>query len=134
MKIFQMKINVNACTLENLRILGIYIYFLASWKLPTAKFQPRKFSPIKLSPSKFHLDNSQPKTATWNFLTHVFKCSHPRFLVVYFHYSHHYHWYYLKACFVILCFKSAEVFTFVNICQKQGLSEERLLMKWEEIF
>ena len=41
-----------------------------------------------------------------------------------------YHWYYLKECFIILCFKSAEVFTLVKICQNEVLSEERQLMKW----
>ena len=50
------------------------------------------------------------------------------------HYCHRYHWYYLKGCFVILCFKSAEVLKFVKICQKEVLSEERQLTKWVRIF
>ena len=57
--------------------------------------------------------------------------SHPSFVVFFFfHYCHRYHWYYLKDCFVNLCFKSAEVFTLVKICQNEVLSEERQLMKW----
>ena len=54
-------------------------------------------------------------------------------IVCIFHYCYRYHWYYLKVRFVVLCFKSAEVFTFVKICQKEVLSEERQLMKWVEI-
>ena len=55
--------------------------------------------------------------------------SHPSFLI-FFQYCHHYLWYYSKECFLVLCFKDAEVFTFVNISQNEGLSEERQLMKW----
>ena len=60
--------------------------------------------------------------------------SNPSFLFFSLHYCHRYHWYYLKGCFVILCFKSAEVLKFVIICQKEVLSEERQLMKWVRIF
>ena len=40
----------------------------------------------------------------------------------------------LKRLFVILCFESAEVFTFVKICQNKVLSEVKQLMKWVRIF
>ena len=74
------------------------------------------------------------KVSTWNILTHVFKYFHSSFLNFLFSHCHRYHWCYLKDCFVILCFKSSEVFTFVNICQNEVLTEERQLMKWMGIF
>ena len=37
-------------------------------------------------------------------------------------------------CNIVTCFKSAEVFTFVNMCQKEALIEGRQLMKWVVIF
>ena len=84
----------------------------------------------------FHQSNSplvNPpwKVPTWNISPYVFKYSRPSLLFFFFfHYCYCYHWYYLKDCFVILFFKSAEVFTFVKICQNEFLSEERQLMKW----
>ena len=57
-----------------------------------------------------------------------------QFFFLFFFYCHCYYWYYLKGCFVILCFKNAEVLKFVKICQKEVLSEERQLMKWVRIF
>ena len=75
------------------------------------------------------------KTSTWNIPTHFFKYSQPSFLIFFFfNYWHHYHYYYLKDYFVIPWFKSAEVFTFVNICQNEGLSEKIELRKWVGIF
>ena len=93
-------------------------------------------------PENFHQLNSPPlvntlwKIPTWIISTHVFKYSRPSFL---FFFSILLlllllHWYYLKDCFVILCFQSAEVFTFVKICQNEVLSEERQIMKWVGIF
>ena len=103
-------------------------------------------SSVSTHPENFHQSNSPlvnspckistQKIPTWNIPIYVFKYSHRSllFFFIFFHYCHHYHWYYLKDCFVILCLKSAEVFTFVKICQNKVLSEERQLMKWVPIF
>ena len=94
------------------------------------KFPRENSHPEKSQPSSSPLENS-----SWNIPTHVFKYFHSSFLnVLFFHYCHRYHWYYLKECFVILCFKSAEVFTFANICQNEVLSKEKQLMKWVGIY
>ena len=114
MKIFLMKINVSACTLEN----SSHIFFSVPGKLPPGKFRPGKFPPRKLPPGIFlPMFLNIPKWATEFF---------------FFHYCHHHHWYYLKD--LSLSFKSAKVFTIVNICQNEGLSEGRQLMKWVGIF
>ena len=61
-------------------------------------------------PENFHqsnspLVNSPRKIPTWNIPTHVFKYSHPGYLhSLFFYYCRRYRWYYLKDCFVILCF------------------------------
>ena len=61
------------------------------WKIPTRKIPTQKIP-------------------TWNIPTHVSKIFPPEFLnFLFFHYCHCHHWHYLKDCFVILCFKSAEV-------------------------
>ena len=73
------------------------------------------------------------KISAWNVPTDAFKYSHQS-LFFFFIIVTVIIWYYLKDCFVILCFKSAEVFTFVKICQSEVLSEERQLMKWVGIF
>ena len=66
---------------------------------------PRKF-PLGIFPPMF-----------WN----IFKCSRTGFLILlFFHYCHRYHWYYLKDYFVILCFKSAKV-RLVAVYQKKIL-------------
>ena len=91
-------------------------------KTPTRKVSANQTSPWWIPP----LENSNQKIPTWNIPTHVFKYSH----LFFFHYCRRYHWYYLKDYFIFLCFKSAEVFTFVKICQNKVLSEERELMKW----
>ena len=49
MNIFQTKINVSACTLENFW----HIFSSVSGKLPPGKFPLWKFPPIKLSPGEF---------------------------------------------------------------------------------
>ena len=75
--------------------------------------------------------------SNWNNSTHAFKYSCPSFLgffFFFFHCCYRYNWYYLKDCLVILCFKSAEVFTFVKICQNKVLSWEKQLMKCVWIF
>ena len=78
---------------------------------------PGKFPPIKLPPGKFHPKIPTQKIPTRKVPNHVFKCSHPGFFIfLFFHYHHSRHWYYLKDCFVILCFKSAEV-TLVAVYQ-----------------
>ena len=99
-------------------------------KIVLGKFPRENSHPEKSQPSSSPLENS-----SWNIPTHVLKYFHSSFLnVLFFHYCHRYHWYYLKECFVILCFKSAEVFTFANICQNEVLSKEKQLMKWVGIF
>ena len=103
-KIFLMKINVNACTLED----SSHIFSSVSGKLPPRKFPPGMFPPMLLN---------IPTRVCFFFIIVA--------VII---------WYYLKDCFVILCFKSAEVFTFVKICQSEVLSEERQLMKWVGIF
>ena len=52
---------------------------------------------------------SAQKIPTWSIHSQIFKYSHMGFLNCFVFYCHRYHWYYLKDCFVILCFKSAEV-------------------------
>ena len=106
MKIFLMKINVNASTLE----ISSHIFLSVSGKFP-----PRKFSSGIFPPMFFNI---------------------PTRILYFFHYYHRYHryYFYLKDCFVILCLKSAEVFTFMKICLNEVLSEERQLMKWVVIF
>ena len=68
-----MKINVNACTLEN----SSHIFSLVSGQLP-----PGKFPPIKLSPGE-----SPWKIPSWNITTLVFKYSRPIFLSFFFFFS-----------------------------------------------
>ena len=53
---------------------------------------------------------------TWNIPTHVFKYSHPSSL---FFSLSPLSLILLKDCFVILCFKSGEVFAFVKTCQNK---------------
>ena len=107
----------------NLRILCIYFFR-----------QPGKFPPIKLPLVNFPLENSPPRKLPPGIFPPMFLNIPTRVFYFFYYYCHHYHWYYLKDCFVILCFKSAEVFTFVNSCQNEVLSEERQLMKWVGIF
>ena len=87
----------------------------SAWWIPPEKVKSTKFLPGIFPPMFL------------NILTRVFS--------TFFNYCDHYHWHYLNKCFVILCFKSAEVFLFVKICQSKVLSElERRLMKWLGIF
>ena len=79
-------------------------------------------------PENSHPSNSPLENSHLEYSHPIFP---PEFLnFLFFHYCHRHHWYYLKDCFVILCFKSAEIlsssnphifvfliFTFVNICQ-----------------
>ena len=123
-EIFLMKINVNACTLENFS----HIFSSVSWT-PTRKISANQTLPWWILPWKIFTQN----IPTWTIPTHVFKHFHTSFLF-FFHYCHRYQWYYLTDCFVILCFKRTEVFKFVNICQNKVLSEEKKLMKWVGIF
>ena len=60
-----------------------------SGKLPPEKFPPRKIPPGIFPPMLLNI----PTWVFFNFLS--------------FHYCHRHHWYYLKDCFVILCFESA---------------------------
>ena len=62
---------------------------------PPAKFPPGIFPPRKFPPGLF------PPTFL-NIPTRVLK------FFVFFHHCHRRHWYYLKDCFVTLCFKSAD--------------------------
>ena len=104
-------------------------------KIVLAKFPRENLHLENFHPSNSPLLNSSRKIPTWNIPTHVFKYFHSSFLnFLFFHYCHRYRWYYLKDCFVILCFKSPEAFTLVNICQNEVVSEERQLMKWVGIF
>ena len=75
----------------------------------SGKLPPEKFPPIKLPPSKSPRIIPTQKIPSCNISTNVFKYSQPSSLIIFFHYHHRYHWYYLKACFVIQCFKSTEV-------------------------
>ena len=85
------------------------LWWILPWKIPTQKIP------------------------SWNIPIHVSKYYHQSSFL-YFHYCHRYHWYYLKDCFEIRCFKNAEVFTFVKVCQNEVLSEERQIMKWVTAF
>ena len=113
MMIFLMKIDANACTLEK----SSHIIFFSIRKISTSQTLPWWIPPGKFPPGIF-------PPMFLNITARVF------YFFFFFHYCYCYHWYYLKDCFVILFFKSAEVFTFVKICQNEFLSEERQLMKW----
>ena len=112
-----------------------------SWEFLTYFFRYQEIS----HPENFHqsnsllvnsaLENSHQKTPTCNIPTHVFKYSRPSFLIfLFFSLLSPLSLVLLKRRFLILCYKSAEVFTFLNICQNEVLSEERQLMKWVGIF
>ena len=62
------------------------------------------------------------KIPTWNIPAHAFKYSRPSFLAFFF--------FSLLLPLSLICFKSAEIFTFVKICQNEVLSKKRQLMKW----
>ena len=66
------------------------------------------------------------KIPSWNIPIHVSKYYHQ--VNFFFNYCYRYHWYYYR------CFKNAEVFTFVKVCQNEVLSEERQIMKWVTAF
>ena len=106
-----MKVNVNACTLEN----SSHIFFSVSGKLPPGKFQPGKFPRIKLPPGKFPLGKFRPRKLPLGIFSPMFLNIPTR--VFYFF-------------FIIATIDFTQVFTFVNISQKERLSEERQLMKW----
>ena len=119
MKIFLMVINVSACTLKN----SSHIFSSVSRKLPPGKFPPIKLPPGEFPPGKFPPRKFPPGIFPPMFLnipTRVF----------YFFFSLSLSLILLKRLFCNLCFKSAEVFTFVKICQNKVLSEERQLMRW----
>ena len=83
-----------------------YNKYIAKMDTVSGKLPPRRFSPIKFPPIKV----LTKKISTWNILTHAFKYSHHRFFSFFvFSLLCCYYWYYLKDCFVILCFKSTEV-------------------------
>ena len=113
MKIFLMKINVSACTLEN----SLHIFSSVSGKLPPGKFPPIKFPPGKFPPGIF-------PTMFLNIPARVFKYFFfslflPLLLIL------------LKRLFCNSMFqKCLSLYTFVKICQNEVLSEERQLMKW----
>ena len=98
----------------NLTICLIYFFAFCmyarlvwvSGKLPPGKFPPIKLPLGKFPPGKFPPRKSPPGIFPPMFLnipTGVF------YFFVFFYFCHRHHWYYLKDCFVILCFKSAEV-------------------------
>ena len=122
MKNFLMKISVNAWTLENFS----HIFSWISGKLP-----PRKFPPIKLPSDKSPIENSHLE-----YSHSCFQIMPPDVCIFCFFFSLFLSLslMLLKDCFIILCFKSAGVFTFVKICQNEVLREERQLMKFLGIF
>ena len=113
MKIFVMKINVSACTLEN----SLHIFSSVSGKLPPGKITPIKFRPGKFPPGIF-------PTMFLNIPARVFKYFFfslllPLLLIL------------LKRLFCNSMFqKCLSLYTFVKICQNEVLSEERQLIKW----
>ena len=71
---------------------------------------PENSHPSSSSLENSYPENSHPENSHLEYSTHVSKIFPPEFLnFLFFHYCHCHHWYYLKDCFVILCFKSAEV-------------------------
>ena len=59
---------------------------LGIMKTPTRKIPIRKFPPINLPPGKLPLRGIPTQNIpTWKIPTHVFKCSHPRFLLLLFY-------------------------------------------------
>ena len=126
-----MKINFNACTLEN----SSDIFFSVSGKLPPAKFQSGKFPPIKLPPDnlssgKFSARKLPPgifppmflDIPTQVFFFFFFSLLPTLSLIL------------LKRLFFNYMFWKCWSLYVVNICQNEGLSEERQLMKWVGIF
>ena len=81
----------------------VYIFF-GIRKTPTQTIATNQTFPWWVPPGKFPLGIFPP----------MFLNIPARACNFFFHYCYRYHWYYLKDCFVILCFKSAEVFTFVK--------------------
>ena len=108
MTIFLMKINFNACILEN----SSHIFFPVTGKLSPGKFPPIKLRPGEFPPGKFPSRYFPPGIFPPMFL------NIPTRVLSFFH-CHRCHWYYLKDCFVILCFKRGEVFAFVKTCQNK---------------
>ena len=98
------------------RILSIYFFGIR--KNPIQKISIYQTSLWKISTQKI---------PTWNIPTYVFKCSHPSMVIFIFFFI-------IVATIIDITFKSAEVFTFVKICQNKVLSEERKLMKWVGVF
>ena len=72
----------------------------------------RIYIPVNFSQTNFSLVTPLPPPHPWKI------------------FARNYH-YYLKEYLVILCFKSAEVVTFVKISQNEVLSEERQWNGWE---
>ena len=69
-------------------------------------------------PSEFVPENSHSENSHLEYSNPYFQILPPGFFkFLFFHYCHRYHWYYLKDCFVIPCFKSAEV-RIVAVTQK----------------
>ena len=76
---------------------------------------PENFNLENSHPLNTPLENSHPESSHPE-NPHL-EYSHPRFktfsleflIFLFFRYCHRHHWYYLKGCLVILCFKSAEV-------------------------
>ena len=95
-------------------------------KLLPGKFPSTKFPPIKLHSGDFPPTPrkiAMQKIPTWNIPTHILKYFHQILFVIFFHYCHRYHWYYLKGCFVILCFQSAKV-TLVSVSQNNNSNND----------
>ena len=82
--------------------------------MPLGIFPPRKFPPGIFPPMFWNIP-------AWVFYSFSSLLS-PLSLIL------------LKGLFCVLSFKSAEVFTFVKICQNNLLNEERKWVKWVEIF
>ena len=96
----------------HLRILRIYFFRYQE------NSHPQNFNPENIHQSNspliiYPLENSQPENSHLEY-------SHPSFQKFFFHYCRHYHWYYLTDCFLIICFKSAEVFTLWTFVKTKG--------------
>ena len=116
-----MKINANACTLENFS----HRFSSVSGKLP-----PGEFPPIKLPPGESPLENSHQEYS--HPCVQIFPLP-PRVFFLFFSFFFSL---LLLLSLILLkrLFSFSKVFTFVKICQNEVLGKKRQLMNWVKTF
>ena len=121
------------CQCMNIWRFFTYIFFRIR-KTPTKKIPSQKIFPNQTLSGEFSPGKFPHRKFPAGIFPSMFLNVTTKVHFCFFHYCHRYHWYYLKDCFEIRCFKNAEVFTFVKVCQNEVLSEERQIMKWVTAF